>query len=550
MRTGFFAALMTLAVTAGLAAQTQPLLQLQGQPYFGGSMKLHLTGTVGQPALLAYGLNPLPLDQPLQTGKGPWYVGSLVNLAAIGTIPSGGRIDLPFTMPPQMPALAGIPIVMQGYVPFALSNPTTLPLDVAYFVPANATILESPNPTNVGLFGDRVRTGDLNGDDAPDVAVGAWFEDAGGVDRSGRVYIFWGPTLSAMTTLEAVSPKPHGEFGLGIDIGDLNSDGIDDLVVGENTGSPPPPGVPAPLHIYLGSRTFPQTPSLTVESIESGVASLLFGRALRLADLNGDGHVDIAASALKGSVNGMQDAGRVEVYWGPTFSTIQTVSSPSPDADDHFGDDLSAADVTSDGVMDLIVANPRETIGGVICIGRVYIFAGPSLVHIKTIDNPLPAGANSLFGNAVVGRDMNGDGGADIVTTDGRNHAYIFWSPSFNAYTLLTRPPDPVSGSAISASFGYFATAGDVNGDGRDDVVVGDSFASDSQGRVFVGLGPYYSDFHVINDKNPAVAEFGWGVRLADLDGDGRVELLAGSDVATAFGVPGAGHVTIFDFNQ
>src|SRR5262245_63914506 len=43
-------------------------------------------------------------------------------------------LDLPFVMPPVMPGVAGLSLVLQGYVPFSLSNPATLPLDLPYFL--------------------------------------------------------------------------------------------------------------------------------------------------------------------------------------------------------------------------------------------------------------------------------------------------------------------------------------------------------------------------------------------------------------------------------
>jgi len=105
-----------------------------------------------------------------------------------------------------------------------------------------------------------------------------------------------------------------------------------------------------------------------------------------------------------------------------------------------------------------------------------------------------------------------------------------------------------VTGTAISVSFGYFATAGDVNGDGKQDVVIGEPFAG-GQGRVYAALGPYFATFRVLSDQVPeSGGEFGWGVHLRDIDGDGRAELLVGSDLADPAGVSGAGRLTIFDF--
>jgi hypothetical protein len=174
-------------------------LQLQGQPYFGGTMSMHLSGAVGQPALVAYGLDPLAT--PVQTGKGPWYVGTLVNLVPLGTVPAGGRIDLTFTMPPLMPAFIGLTIVMQGYVPAQLSNPASLQFDEPYLLAQDVKVIDHPLPVEQALFGDSTAVGDFNDDGEIDIAVGAWFEDVAGVDKAGWVYVMWGPEHSAFTRL-------------------------------------------------------------------------------------------------------------------------------------------------------------------------------------------------------------------------------------------------------------------------------------------------------------------------------------------------------------
>jgi hypothetical protein len=394
-----------------------------------------------------------------------------------------------------------------------------------------------------------VATGDLNGDGFTDVAVGAWFEDAGGLDRSGRAYIRWGPTYSTVTTLEPATPTYYGAFGQGLAIGDLDGDGIDDLVVGEGNGEPPPPLAPGRLNLFKGGAHFATVPALVSTSLGTGDSYQIFSRAMSSADFNDDGYDDVAVGIPTTAVLGINKAGQVEVYWGPDFASATALTAPQVTESGFLGDRLSAADVNGDGIADLIVGAPRQKLGGLIAMGRVFIFTGPALQHFKTIDHPLPDGANSRFANAVVGCDLNADGIDDVISTDQRNHAFIFWSPTFDTYTVVSRPPDPVSGTAVAVSFGYFSTAGDVNGDGWGDVLVTEPFADGGAGRVYAAFGPHYSNFLVLADKvMQAPAEFGWGLYLADLDFDNRLELLVGSDLATSSGVLGAGHVSVFSF--
>jgi len=541
MRIGMLAALMGVAITASTASQSEPLLQLQGQPYSAGSMTLHFIAPVGQPTLVLYGLDPL--DPPLQTPKGPFHIGTVFNAVTLGAIPSLGRIDVPFVVPPLSPSLAGIPLVMQGYVPGMLTNPTTLPLDQPYYVPADATILVSPNPTPAGLFSDRVATGDLNGDGSVDVAVSAPWENAGGVSQSGRVYVFWGPTLTSSTTLEPPAPKVTGIFGQGLGIADFDGDATDDLVVTEGTGFPEvtPHGQ---VHFFQGGAAFSGIPSFSVDSGGTGTGYSQFGHFLVAADFDDDGYGDFAAGMPNAPVQGFTNAGVIEVFWGPGFAQPLTLVAPQVGTNGFFGERLGTGDLDGDGVPDLIVGNPRKSVGGQASMGQVHLFTGSTFTHMKTLPHPLPSGVNSRFGNDVVGTDLNGDGIAEVIATDQRNHAFVFWSPGFDTHLVITRPPDPVSGTAVSISFGYFATTGDVNGDGLADVTVGEPFAA-SQGRVYAALGPNFSDFLVLVDKVPEnSAEFGWGVHVRDVDGDGRAELLAGSHLGGS-----SGRLTMFDFD-
>ena len=382
-------------------------------------------------------------------------------------------------------------------------------------------------------------TGDLNGDGNVDVAVSAPWEHAGGVSQSGRVYVFWGPTLTTSTALEPLAPKVTGIFGQGLGIADFNADGTDDLVVTEGNGFPEvtPHGQG---HFFQGGSAFSAIPTFSVNSEGTGSGYSQFGHFLVAADFDDDGYADFAAGMPNAPVQGFTNAGVIEVFWGPDFTQRFTLVAPQVGTNGFFGERLGTGDLDGDGVGDLIVGNPRKVVGGQVSMGVVHLFTGPSFTHLNTLAHPLPSGTNSRFGNAVVGTDFNGDGIAEVIATDQRNHAFVFWSPGFEDHLVITRPPDPVSGTAVSISFGYFATTGDVNGDGLTDVIVGEPFSE----RAYAALAPYFSDFLVLADKVPEVdADFGWGVHVRDVDGDGRAELLVGSD----FGGTG-GRLTIFDF--
>jgi hypothetical protein len=287
-----------VAVVAMLPlAQAQVELYAQGEPYQNGSMTMNVvaTGQVGAPVILAYGVSPLPLLAPIVTGKGPFFIGSLLNVLAVGVIGSNGRLDLPFAMPPY--TAPGIPVVVQAFVSGSLSNPATITLDAPYFVTANATVIPNPNPTTGAAFGDRVAAGDVNADGVVDLAVGAWFEDYLGIDKAGRVYVLWGPEWDTYTTLQSGAPKEYGVFGASVTIADFDRDGIDDLVVGETTGDPPS-SEPGYLHVFYGGGTFVTTPVMSIPSAGTGIGYTIFGRVVTTGDFNADGWPDLAVSIM------------------------------------------------------------------------------------------------------------------------------------------------------------------------------------------------------------------------------------------------------------
>jgi hypothetical protein len=543
---------LALVALAGAApAQDAPLLQLVGQPWSEGEVTLHLSGQPGQPTLIVYGLDPLPV--PVATAKGPYHVGVLANMFSLGPIPAGGRLDAAFQLPSIAPALAGIPIVMQGFVPGALSNPATLPLDQPHHLPANALVLTAPQPTQQGKFGDQVAVGDLDGDGHKDIAVGAWFESNQGIQFSGRAYVCWGPDFTAITPLSSPNPHPASLFGAGVVAADFDGDGIDDLMVSQEGGFPPfaPPG-PGALHFYIGGSNFPTTPSFTRLSQETSTASSPFGRVKAVADFNGDGLPDLAVGLPNAPLAGFAEAGRVRVYWAPDFATNLLLGSPAPQASAHFGTALAAGDVTGDGVPDLVEGSGRADVQGVLDVGAIHVFDGNGLGLVLTIQNPLEHLPQSRFGDAVHVADVDGDGVGEILVADGVDHAFIFWSLSPTDYQVIPKPPAWAVNPFGETAYGVWLGSGDVNADGHVDVLVSDMFegklscSNASSGLVYVALGPYFSTFHAVFDRVPNCDDtFGARFVVADVDVDGIDDLVVGASVADDLGIHNAGHVTL-----
>ena len=545
---------MAMLILLSGTASPQIQLSFQGEPYFDGAMTMSLEAPehVGEVPLIAFGL--LPLTPPAMSDYGPYHIGLLLGVIPTAPIGPDDRVDLSFAMSTEDPGVVGVSLIVQGFLDNQLSNPATLTMAYPYFVPEDALLITSPNPMQQANFGDRVALGDLNDDGHQDIIVGAWFEDYLGIEKSGRVYIFWGPDFATNMALDPVDPKPWGEMGNGFVVADLDGDGIDDLVVAEDGGDGTLPTF-GYIHVYYGDAAFSATPSLLIQSPGTGSVYSLWGRKLAVGDLDGDSFGDIVVGVDKATINGFALAGRVDVYWGPTFAVRAEVVSPTPGQDGRFGVKVACADANGDGIDDLFEASCGDDVGGLPNVGSAHIFTGPALQLYATIPNPFPAPGMPCFGLGMHAADLDGDGIAEAIVSDEKDRVFVFGGPDYTSYQIIPKPPSAIVNPFGETSYGYEYATGDINSDGLADLLITDIFDGDLEGCfidgggvVFGALGPYYSTFHRIIDVSPACENaFGWTLALGDIDGDNHLELIVGSVTADGGGVFNTGHATIFD---
>jgi hypothetical protein len=545
-------ATMLMLAGSGLAVGQLEVFT-QGEPYANGSMTLNVKAPtqVGVPVLLVYGLSPMPLLQPIATGKGPFFVGSLLNVLGVGVIGSNGRLDVPFLMPPY--SFPGNPVVVQAFVNGTLSNPATIPLDQPYFEPNSYTKIDHPLPIQQAHFGDRVAAGDLNGDGFTDLVANAWYESVNGLFAAGRVYVIWGPDWSNVTALQSEAPVLFQGFGASVTVRDFDKDGVDDLLTAKpNGGDPFTPGVHGYLYLYKGGQPFSEYPAVSMESAGTGYESVSYGRWLTVGDFNGDTWLDVAAAVPQATVLSKVEAGHVEVFWGPSYGSPSVIENPTPKASDFFGTELEAVDVNGDGITDLVESSGRGDGQHLQDSGVAHVFIGPTLTLSLTINNPLPD-EFARFGEGLHAADLNGDGKAEVVVADVKDRLFICWAPAYDTFTLRRKPPAPAVNPFGDTSYGYFIDSTDANVDGIPDLVIADPFSgaltgcsAAAEGTVYVALGPYYSAYRVIYEPEPACGdEFAWGMILVDIDDDGRKEILTGAPTTELGSITNAGSLYV-----
>ena len=391
-------------------------------------------------------------------------------------------------------------------------------------------------------FGFAVATaGDMDGDGYSDVIVGAPNYDNGQTDE-GRAYVYCGSSGGLSTTARwtGESNQASSYFGRTVaTAGDVQNDGYSDIIVGAHYYDSTFVNEGAAFAYYSDGRYFPVTPSWVAYG---GQESALFGFAVGTAgDVNGDGHSDVVVGAPLFD-SGEADEGGVFLFRsdGSKLETKASWTGQCNQADAHLGESVgTAGDVNGDGYAD-IIAGAMYYDNGQVNEGRAFVYHGGaagSPVWAWSYENDQ---ANSELGRSVgTAGDVNGDGYADVIvsalyydngeTDEGRASVILGSAGGLEGNASWT-----AESNQASALFGRsVATAGDVNGDGYSDVIVGAQYYDDGQfdeGAAFVyhGGSNGLSGFYATEIFGPP-GELGYTVASAgDVNGDGYADLIAG----------------------
>lgn len=386
--------------------------------------------------------------------------------------------------------------------------------------------------------------GDFNNDGHTDLLIGTPLYDGVLGAKTGQIRVLSGVNGAEIHAFEGTHEKER--FGQTVDyIADIDGDGIDEIVVGSLTyATSQHHKLNGRVSVYSGS-----TGAHLYDCIGTGKGGYVGAGLTRISDIDGDGHDDILAGApsFDRSV-GKSDAGRIFIYSGVDGSGITYIEGEK--GGDEFGYCVEGAttDVDGDGLCDFLISayghNDPET---PVTTGRVYVVSSASGSVLYSVDGDQ---SEAMFGGSLAGvGDVNGDNIGDFwvgipyyddggKSNCGQIRLYLGGQTTHTVSLCGSEAGDEVGHS--------MSRIGDLDGDGKDDLLVGLPGFKNDRGKVMVLSG---DDGDLIRVFQGGATNDNFGHDVAsggDIDNDGTDDILIGVPGFDMNGINDRGRVFVY----